>query len=523
VSLLVNQATPTLTWAGPADMVYGAPLGAAQLDATADVTGSFAYSPAPGTVLGAGGHALSVTFTPTDTADYTTASRTADVNVLPAMLTISPAVGQSKAYGANLPALSYAPTGFVNGDTTALLGGALGTTATTASPVGAYAFTLGSLSAGPNYTLVLAASPPAFAVTPASLTISPAAGQSKAYGANLPALSYAPTGFVNGDTAALLGGALGTTATTASAVGTYAFTLGSLSAGGNYTLALADSAPTFDVTPASLTVTPGAGQSKVYGANLPALGYAPSGFVNGDGASVLTGALGTTATVSSPVGSYAYTLGSLAAGGNYTLVLAASPPTFAVTPATLTVTAKSATRAYGAANPAFTFSYNGFVNGDGVGVVHGSPVLSSPAKASSAPGKYAIAADVSALSAANYIFQAVPGTLTVTPAPLSAAAVNISATAGIAFSGTVATFHNADPFGGASSYLAVIYWGDGTSSAGVISGSGATLSVSGTHTYCGPLTTTFRVQISHRLGYTTAATAYATASVARRGPGMGPR
>jgi hypothetical protein len=426
-------------------------------------------------------------------------------------------------YGAAVPALSYAPSGFVNGDTPALLSGTLGTTATTGSPVGTYAFTLGSLSAGPNYTLVLAASPPTFAVTPAILTISPAAGQSKVYGAAVPALSYDPTGLVNGDTDAVLSGALGTTAATASPVGAYAFTLGSLSAGPNYTLVLAASPPTFAVTPATLTISPAASQSKVYGASVPALAYAPSGFVNGDTAALLSGALGTTATTASAVGTYAFTLGSLSAGGNYALALAANAPTFAVTPATLTVTARAATRSYGAANSSFTFAYSGFVNGDGAGVVHGSPGLSSPARASSAPGKYAITVDVSALSAANYIFQAVSGTLTVTPAPLPAAAVNLSATAGIAFSGAVATFHNADPFGGASSYLAVIYWGDGTSSVGVISGSGATLSVSGTHTYSGPLTTTFRVQISHRLGYTTAATAYGTASVARRGPAFGPR
>jgi hypothetical protein len=384
--------------------------------------------------------------------------------------------------------------------------------------VGTYAFTLGSLAAGGNYTLALAANAPTFAVTPASLTIGPAAGQSMAYGSAVPTLAYAPTGFVNGDTASVFTGALGTTATTASAVGAYAFTLGSLSAGPNYTLVLAASPLTFAVTPATLTITPAAGQSKVYGAAVPALSYAPTGFVNGDSASLLSGALGTTATTASPVGAYALTLGSLAAGGNYTLALAANAPTFAVTPATLTVTANNATRAYGAANPAFTFSYSGFVNGDGPGVVHGSPALSTAAKPSSAPGKYAITADVSALSAANYIFQAVPGTLTVTPTPLSATGLNLSAMAGTAFSGAVATFHNADPFGGASSYVAIIYWGDGTSSAGVISGSGATLTVSGTHTYAGPLVAALTVQIRHRLGDTTVATAQGVATVVRHSP-----
>jgi hypothetical protein len=112
-------------------------------------------------------------------------------------------------------------------------------------------------------------------------------------------------------------------------------------------------------------------------------------------------------------------------------------------------------------------------------------------------------------------------TLTVAPAPLTATGLNIRATAGTPFSGAVATFHNADPFGGASSYVAVISWGDGTSSFGAISGSGATLTVTGTHTYAGPLIGAFSVQIRSRLGYTTVATALGMVTVARPGPHFG--
>ena len=57
-------------------ITYGTALSATQLDATASVPGTFAYSPAAGTVLGAGnGQTLSVTFTPTDTTDYTDGHR----------------------------------------------------------------------------------------------------------------------------------------------------------------------------------------------------------------------------------------------------------------------------------------------------------------------------------------------------------------------------------------------------------------------------------------------------------------
>jgi hypothetical protein len=73
VSITVAKATPIITWQAPAAVSYGTMLGAAQLNATALVPGAFFYTPAAGTVLAAGTQTLSVTFAPTDTADYTTA------------------------------------------------------------------------------------------------------------------------------------------------------------------------------------------------------------------------------------------------------------------------------------------------------------------------------------------------------------------------------------------------------------------------------------------------------------------
>ena len=49
---------------------------------------------------------------------------------------------------------------------------------------------------------------------------------------------------------------------------------------------------------------------------------------------LVTGLLGTTATLSSFVGAYDFTLGTLDGGANYALTLAANSPTFAVTQAT---------------------------------------------------------------------------------------------------------------------------------------------------------------------------------------------
>jgi sugar lactone lactonase YvrE len=78
---LYVRSNPVITWATPAAIIYGTSLSAAQLNATASVPGTFAYSPAVGTVLSAGAQTLTVTFTPTDTTDYTTATASVSLTV----------------------------------------------------------------------------------------------------------------------------------------------------------------------------------------------------------------------------------------------------------------------------------------------------------------------------------------------------------------------------------------------------------------------------------------------------------
>ncbi len=74
VQLTVNQAAPVITWAPLAAITQGTALSAAQLGATANVPGVFAYSPAAGTIPAAGTLPLSAVFTPTDTTDYVSAT-----------------------------------------------------------------------------------------------------------------------------------------------------------------------------------------------------------------------------------------------------------------------------------------------------------------------------------------------------------------------------------------------------------------------------------------------------------------
>jgi hypothetical protein len=72
VSLAVAKATPAISWQQPEPISCGAPIGNAQLNATASVPGSFAYAPAAGEIMEPGAHELTAVFTPVDTLNYTT-------------------------------------------------------------------------------------------------------------------------------------------------------------------------------------------------------------------------------------------------------------------------------------------------------------------------------------------------------------------------------------------------------------------------------------------------------------------
>jgi hypothetical protein len=240
-------------------------------------------------------------------------------------------------------------------------------------------------------------------VTAAPLMVT-ANAQTMVYGSAVPALTYIETGLVNGDT---LTGALATTATVTSNVGPYAITQGTL-ANSNYSIAYTGANLT--VTAAPLTVTANA-QTMAYGSAVPALTYVSSGLVNGD---TLTGALATTATVTSSIGPYAITQGTLAASANYALSYVGANLT--VTAAPLTVTANAQSRIYGAANPALTYIETGLVNGDTL-----SGLLATTATVTSNVGPYAIIQGTLAASA-NYALSYVGANLAVTAAPLTVTA-----------------------------------------------------------------------------------------------------
>ncbi|HYG81583.1 MAG TPA: MBG domain-containing protein, partial [Pyrinomonadaceae bacterium] len=94
-TLVINKARPVITWANPATVAPGTVLGAAQLNATANVPGTFKYAPAAGLVMGAGAYQLSVTFTPKDAVNYAAVTKTVKLTASPTATAraLSPDIG----------------------------------------------------------------------------------------------------------------------------------------------------------------------------------------------------------------------------------------------------------------------------------------------------------------------------------------------------------------------------------------------------------------------------------------------
>jgi hypothetical protein len=114
-TVVVQKAQPVLAWNPPTPIDYGTALGDAQLRATSTATGAFSYTPAAGTVLGAGTHALAVLFTPADAANYTTASATVPVTVRQAVPVLSWVAPPAITYGTALGAAQLSATAAIAG------------------------------------------------------------------------------------------------------------------------------------------------------------------------------------------------------------------------------------------------------------------------------------------------------------------------------------------------------------------------------------------------------------------------
>ncbi|MBO9731416.1 MAG: hypothetical protein J7623_22440, partial [Chitinophaga sp.] len=268
-----------------------------------------------------------------------------------------------------------------------------------------------------------------FTVSPATLTVK-ADDKQKVTGTANPTFTYTVTGFVNGDNSNVVTGVptFSTTADNSSVPGTYPITVaaGSLSAP-NYQFTTANG--TLTVTPTTQTITFPAITGKTYGAaaftlNATSTSGLPVTYNIVSGPATISG---NTVTIT---GAGNVTIAANQAGNATYLPATQVTQSFTVGKATLTVTAVNASKVYQQPNPAFTYNITGFVNGENNSVVTGTAALSTTATTNSTPGTYPITVAIGSLSATNYQFTLVNGTLTIGQANQTAQTITFPAITG---------------------------------------------------------------------------------------------
>jgi hypothetical protein len=182
---------------------------------------------------------------------------------------------------------------------------------------------------------------------------------------------------------------------------------------------------TITVIPLPVLTATADNQARIYGTTNPALTVSYTGFTNGDGTNVLTGApaLNTDAEITSPIGNYTVTVSQGTLGStNYTFQFVNGILT--VNPADLTLTAADRSKTYGqtALFAGTEFTCSGLVNGNtATNVSLSSSGAGAAASVTNSP--YAInASNATGTGLTNYTIQYQPGTLTVNGAVLTVTA-----------------------------------------------------------------------------------------------------
>ena len=241
------------------------------------------------------------------TGNYT-GEITREFKITKARLTVAIDGGQTKVYGKPDPKFTYKITSGEMKGTDVLKGNI---ERQPGEDVGIYVIAQGTLSAGDNYELMVVRNN--FKIEKAAITIKPVTGQKKIYGEKDPELKYTVIeGALVGKDA--LTGAIGRAM--GENVGTYAITLGTLSAGRNYDLKFISEQINFEILKTDISIKPDPNQSKVYGAPDPPLTFTiTSGTLfQGD---TFKGGLGR--QTGEDVGKYAIQQGTLSLNNNYNL------------------------------------------------------------------------------------------------------------------------------------------------------------------------------------------------------------
>ena len=258
-------------------------------------------------------------------------------------------------------------------------------------------------------------------MSPKTLTVT-ADNKSRGYGQANPSLTYTYSGNISGQTPGF-SGALSTPATTTSAVGSYAINKNTLALANNGTF-LANNY-TMSYTQGTLTV------NKVDATCPTTTAYSGTYDGNAHGIGVSGGSGGTiqystdnsnwsnTAPTIKNVSDSPKTVYVRVSGDENHNTVTCGSKTITINKKTLTVTAADKTRAYGEANPSFTYTSSGTISGETPSFT-GS--LTTTATTTSTPGTYDITQGSLALAnsgsfiANNYTISYTKGTLTVTKA-----------------------------------------------------------------------------------------------------------
>jgi hypothetical protein len=204
----------------------------------------------------------------------------------------------------------------------------------------------------------------------------------------------------------------------------------------------------FTVAKANQTISFGALPGKTYGnASFPVSATASSGLPVSF--SIVAGPATINAGLVTITGAGNVTVRAAQAGNDSWNAAAPVDQSFTVSKAALTISAEHKSRAYGAANPALTFTCTGFQYGENESVLGGTPLLNttatpaSPVSSSPCP----ITVGQGTINNLNYSYTFVPGELAITPAELTVFADNANRTYGQAnpvFSGTIEGLQNGD-------------------------------------------------------------------------------
>lgn len=174
----------------------------------------------------------------------------------------------------------------------------------------------------------------------------------------------------------------------------------------------------FTIAPATLTVTANA-QTKTYGEDDPALTYTAQGWKFEDTEALLTGAL--TRATGTDAGTYAIGLGTLSAGGNYTITFV--PANLTINPKALTVTAQPKTITFGDQPANDGVIYDGFITGEDASVLTGTLAYTYNYEQYGDVGQYTITP--AGLTSGNYAITFNSGVLTVSPKALDGSALTV--------------------------------------------------------------------------------------------------